>query len=62
MNLRVEEKEDLPLVAEWLNDPEYFGAYNPLIQLSKTELEKEYDKLTTEKKWFIIKTGARLAQ
>lgn len=54
VNLRVEEKEDLSLVAEWLNDPEYFGAYNPLMQLSKSELEKEYDKLAPEAKWFII--------
>lgn len=62
VNLRVEEKEDLPLVAEWLNDPEYFGAYNPLMQLSKSELEKEYDKLTPEKKWFLIekKDGSKV--
>ena len=54
MNLRVEEKEDLPLVAEWINNPEYFGVYNPLVQHSRSELEKEYDKLTPERKWFII--------
>jgi RimJ/RimL family protein N-acetyltransferase len=62
VNLRVEEKEDLPLVAEWLNDPEYFGAYNPLIQLSKSQLEKEYDKLSPEKNWFLIekKDGSKI--
>ena len=62
VNLRVEEKEDLTLVAEWLNDPEYFGAYNPLIQLSKSELEKEYDKLTPEARWFLIekKDGSKV--
>ena len=38
MNLKVEEKGDLPLVAEWLNDPEYFGFYNPLVQISREEL------------------------
>jgi len=54
VNLRVEEKEDLPLVAEWINNPEYFGVYNPLVQHSRSELEKEYDKLTPERKWFII--------
>ena len=62
VNLRVEEKEDLPLVAIWLNDPEYFGAYNPLIQLSKSQLEKEYDKLSPEKNWFLIekKDGSKI--
>jgi len=39
VNLRVQEKEDLPLVAEWLNDPEFFGVFNPLMQLSRSELE-----------------------
>jgi len=62
VNLRVCEKENLPLVAEWLNDPEYFGVYNPLVQHSKPELEKEYDKLTPETKWFFIekKDGSKV--
>ena len=62
MNLRVIEKEDLPLVTEWLNDPEYSGVYNPLIQLSKSELEKEHDSIIPEKKWFIIekKDGSKI--
>jgi len=34
------EKEDLPLFAEWLNKPEVFGEYNPLQQMSRTEVEK----------------------
>ena len=40
MNLRIMEKEDLPLFAEWVNKPEVFGEYNPLHQMSKTEAEK----------------------
>ena len=62
VNLRVIEKEDLPLVTEWLNDPEYSGVYNPLIQLSKSELEKEHDRIIPEKKWFIIekKDGSKI--
>jgi RimJ/RimL family protein N-acetyltransferase len=44
----------LPLVAEWINDPEYFGVYNSLVQHSKSELEKEYDKLTPETTYFFI--------
>jgi len=41
VSLRIQEKEDTPLVVEWLSDPEYVGTYNPLIQYSKSELEKE---------------------
>ena len=64
MNLRICEKEDLPLVAEWLNDPEFLGAFTPLKQQSKTELEKQYDKLTPESKWFIIekKDGSKIGE
>jgi RimJ/RimL family protein N-acetyltransferase len=40
VNLRVMEKDDLPLFAEWINKPEVFGEYNPLHQMSKTEVEK----------------------
>lgn len=40
VNLRVMEKDDLPLLAEWFNNPEVFGEYNPLRQLSKVETEK----------------------
>jgi RimJ/RimL family protein N-acetyltransferase len=43
VNLRVMEKEDLPLFAEWFNKPEVFGEYNPLHQMSKTEVEKVLD-------------------
>ena len=55
VNLRVVEKEDLPLLTEWANTPEFGGEYEPLSQESKTELEKQYDKLTPKEKWFIIK-------
>ena len=62
VNLRVEEKEDVKLVAEWLNNPDYWGEYLPLIQQSRTELEKEYDANPPETKWFIIekKDGSKI--
>jgi RimJ/RimL family protein N-acetyltransferase len=62
VNLRVEEKEDLPLVAEWLNNPDYFGEYNPLMQFSRTELEKRYADKPPEQGWFIIekKDGTKI--
>jgi len=62
VNLRICEKEDLPLVAEWLNDPETMGVFNPLRQQSKMELEKQYDKATPEERWFFIekKDGSKI--
>ena len=43
VNLRIMEKDDLPLFAEWVNKPEVFGEYNPLHQMSRTEVEKMLD-------------------
>lgn len=54
VNLRIVEKEDLPLVGEWRNNPEFQGEYNLLIQESKAELEKRYDNFRPEEKWFLI--------
>ena len=54
VNLRVVEKEDLALGAEWINNPEYFGEYQPLSQQSRTELDRQHDKLGPEEKWFFI--------
>ena len=54
MNLRVVEKEDLPLIAEWFNNPEFLGEYEHFHAISKTELEKGYEKLQPEEKHFII--------
>ena len=42
MNLRVMEKEDLPLLAEWFNNPEVVGEYQGLRQFSKSEFEKTF--------------------
>lgn len=62
VNLRIMEKEDLPLFAEWANKPEFFGEYNPLRQASKTEIEKDFDKSTLEQTGFIIekKDGSKI--
>ena len=56
------EKEDLPLFAEWLNKPEFIGEYNPLRQISKTEIEKDYDKRSLEQTEFLIekKDGSKI--
>lgn len=48
------EKDDLPLVAEWANNPEFGGEFEPLEQVSLQEVEKWYDNLSPEEKWFIV--------
>ena len=62
VNLRVVEKEDLPLFAEWANKPEFFGEYNPLRQVSRAEIEKDYEKNPHEQTGFIIekKDGSKI--
>ena len=55
MNLRVMEKDDLPLFVEWVNKPEVFGEYNPLHQMSKTEAEKALDNPSDIKPFIVEK-------
>jgi ribosomal-protein-alanine N-acetyltransferase len=61
VNLRIMEKEDLPLFAEWFNKPEVFGEYNPLRQMSRTDAEKLLEN-PNELKPFIIekKDGSKI--
>ena len=56
------EKEDLPLFAEWINKPEFIGEYNPLRQISRTEIEKGFEKSSLEQGEFIIekKDGSKI--
>lgn len=55
VNLRVVEKEDLPLVTDWFNNPEFGGEYDPFDeQRTRADNEKRYDKLSPDEKWFII--------
>jgi RimJ/RimL family protein N-acetyltransferase len=62
VNLRVMEKEDLPLFAEWVNKPEFFGEYNPIRQTSRMEIEKDFDKSILEQGEFIVerKDGSKI--
>jgi len=63
VNLRVREKEDLPLLAEWFNNPNFFGEYNPLWQTSRTDMEKAIENAnSSETKTFIIekKDGSKI--
>ena len=62
VNLRIMEREDLPLYVRWVNDPGFFGEYNPLEQTTRTEMEKNYDSAPPEKRKFFIekKDGTKI--
>jgi RimJ/RimL family protein N-acetyltransferase len=62
VNLKIVEKEDLPFLSEWFNNPEVFGEYNTLMQVSKTEMEKNYGEKKFEETDFFIeeKDGRRI--
>jgi RimJ/RimL family protein N-acetyltransferase len=62
VNLRIAEKEDLSVVAEWINKPEFFGEYNPLLQMSRTDLEKAREGRSLELTDFLIekKNGSKI--
>jgi RimJ/RimL family protein N-acetyltransferase len=55
VNLKVMEKEDVPLFLEWVNKPEVSGEYNPLHQMSKTEAEKVFENPSDIKPFIIEK-------
>jgi RimJ/RimL family protein N-acetyltransferase len=63
VNLRIVEKEDLPLLTEWFNDPEFSGEFMWFPQQqSRAELEKEYDNPPHDTKQFFIekKDGTKI--
>jgi RimJ/RimL family protein N-acetyltransferase len=53
VNLRIVEREDLPLLHEWDNNPESKGEFEQLREWTKTDLEKLYDNLK-DSQWFFI--------
>jgi aminoglycoside 6'-N-acetyltransferase len=62
VNLRVVEREDLSLCAEWFNNPKINGEYEPILQASRTEIEKWYGSIGPREKWFLIekKDGTKI--
>ena len=61
VNLRIMEKEDLTLLQEWMNNPEFMGEFQPPTQRTKAELEK-MESSPFELKVFIIekKDGSKI--
>jgi len=62
VNLRIMEKDDLSFYVKWVNDPSFFGEYNPLEQTTKAEMEKNYDTAIAERRRFFIekKDGTKI--
>jgi ribosomal-protein-alanine N-acetyltransferase len=54
VNLRLLEKEDLPLLTDWYNNPDFTGDFVWLPQNSRMEREKWYDSFTSDVKFFFI--------
>lgn len=61
VNLRIMEKEDLSIVKKWDNDIGIMGEYEPIIQETKADLERQFEKMI-EGQWFFIekKDGAKI--
>lgn len=61
VNLKIMEKEDLPILLEWDNNPGVLGEYEQIRQETKAELEKTYDNLK-DAQWFFVqkKNGTKI--
>jgi RimJ/RimL family protein N-acetyltransferase len=47
------EREDLSVLQEWDNNPEFMGEYEPFRQETRTDLERTYDDLK-DAQWFFV--------
>jgi RimJ/RimL family protein N-acetyltransferase len=55
VNLLAIEKEDLTILKHWVNDLDFVGSYEPIIQETCGELEIQYNRtLNNGGKWFFI--------
>jgi RimJ/RimL family protein N-acetyltransferase len=61
VNLRIVEKEDLPLLHEWDNNPDFRGEFEEFREESITDLEKLYGDLK-DSRWFLVekKDGTKI--
>ena len=55
VNLRIVEREDLPLAHEWMNNPEFMGEFIAPIQRTREEFEKTGSSPFAPKLFFIEK-------
>ena len=62
VNLRIVEKEDVPLFTEWFNDTEFFGEFGSPSQWSQAEMQRFLESTFFETKVFFIenKKGSKI--
>jgi ribosomal-protein-alanine N-acetyltransferase len=62
VNLRIVEKEDVPLAHEWMNDPKFTGEFIGPIQMTREEFEKTGSSSPFAMKGFFIekKDGTKI--
>ena len=62
VNLKRIEREDLPLLQDWLGNREFMGEFLPFMQWSRAELEKAMEAGAFEEKWYFIhkKDGTKI--
>jgi len=62
VNLRVAEKEDVPLLEEWMNNPEFWGQYFSPLQRTRADIERIFENNPLETKIFIVekKDGTKI--
>ncbi len=53
MNLKIMEREDLAVLLDWDNNPEFMSNFEPFRQETKLELERTYDNLK-DAQWFFV--------
>ncbi len=59
VRLRVVERDDYPLVVEWFNQPEVFGRYNPLHQVTLDEVAKIFTSPFESRPFIVEDMGGR---
>ena len=55
INLRLIERDEIGILHEWENDPSFIGEYEPVMQSTMDQLEKQYDE-RGENGWFFIES------
>jgi ribosomal-protein-alanine N-acetyltransferase len=57
VNLRLVERNDLPILLEWDNNVDFIGEFEPLKQETLGDLERKYDNNKDEQWFFVEKKG-----
>ena len=55
VSLRLVEKDELHMLKEWVNNPQFVGEFEPISQETLGDIEKQYESLAGEKgQWFFV--------